>query len=246
MVVKAASRFEMMLWTAAREIRNESVIFVGFHWPMIAARIARRLHAPDLVVVYENGVVEDRLTPVVPTSPCDLVVANGSPMCASSVEALYFYLGAGMLDAVLLEAPNVDRFGNVNTSVIGDYTRPAVRLPGSGGGTELAALGRNLILIGPATDPRHFPERVDYVTSPGYLDGGRRREELGYPRGSGPSCLITPLGRFVFDLESRELVAAAVHAGVTRDELLEASAGPCGCPRRCRSSGLPSRRSWRW
>lgn len=218
MVVAVPSRFERMLITGAREIRDGQVLFVGFHWPMVMARIARRLHAPNLIVVYENGIVEDHLTPIVPTSPCDLTAAERATTCSDSILALYMLLGNDRLDGTLLEAPIVDRYGNVNTTVIGDYLQPRVRLPGSGGGTELGALARNLLLVCPYEARRAFPERVDYVTSPGYLGGRKEREALGYPPGRGPAVLVTPLGRFTFD-ERGEIELAGVHPGVTDEAL---------------------------
>lgn len=138
-----ATPFESFLVTAAREFVDGEVTFVGFHWPMLAARIARRTHAPDLVVVYECGVVEDTETPVLATSPSDLRAAVGSPYAGSSLDALYGWLGRGRVTRTFLEAPIVDRRGNVNTTVVGSYDAPRVRISGSGGGTELAALGRD-------------------------------------------------------------------------------------------------------
>ncbi|HYM68670.1 MAG TPA: CoA-transferase, partial [bacterium] len=205
-----ASRFERFLLTGARCIPDATVVFVGFHWPMLMARVARRLHAPGIIVVYENGIVEDHLTALLPTSPCDLVAAEGAPMCAGCFESLYMWLGAGRVEMTVLEAPIVDRHGNVNTSVVGTYHRPKVRLPGSGGGTELASLGRGLLLVSASTDRRSYPERVDYVTSPGYLEGADDRERLGYKPGSGPQILVNPLGMFRFDGRG-EMYTAALH-----------------------------------
>lgn len=209
--------FEHFLVTAAREFVDGEVTFVGFHWPMLAARIARRTHAPDLVVVYECGVVEDAETPTLSTSPSDLRSAVGSPFVGTSLDALYGWLGRGRVRRTFLEAPIVDRRGNVNTTVVGSYDTPRVRISGSGGGTELAALGRGLTLLCASTHPRSFPEAtVDYITSPGYLRRPGERAELGYPAGTGPQVLVTPLGRFTLD--DREGIAVqALHEGVTWD-----------------------------
>lgn len=213
-----ARLFEQFLVTSAREFDEDDVCFVGFHWPMVAARIARRCHAPGLVVVYEGGVVEDTLTPELSTSPSDLRAAVGSPMTTGSLDALYSWLGRGRVTRTFLEAPNVDSRGNVNTSVIGDYLRPTVRMPGSGGGTELGSFGRGLTLMSPSTDARNFPVSVDYVTSPGYLDRPGRRAELGYPVDRGPRMLITPLGRFAVD-DARGVTLRALHPGVSVDDV---------------------------
>jgi glutaconate CoA-transferase, subunit B len=214
----AATRFEQMFLTGARRIADGAVLFVGFHWPMLMARIARRLHAPGVVIVYENGIVEDRLTTVLPTSPCDLTAAEQAPVCAGSLEALYMWLASGRVQMTLVEAAIVDRYGNVNTTAVGPYLRPKVRLPGSGGGTELSSFGRDLLLVSASVNKRSYPDRVDYITSPGYLTGRKERDRLGYKPGTGPKTLVNPLGIFNFD-ENGEMYAAALHPGVTPDEV---------------------------
>ncbi len=213
-----ATRFEQMFFSGAGRIRDGAVLFVGFHWPMVMARIARRLHAPNVVIVYENGIVEDRLTSVLPTSPCDLTAAEQAPVCAGSLEALYMWLGSGRVEMTLVEAAIVDRYGNVNTTVVGPYLKPKVRLPGSGGGTELSSFGRNLMLVSASVNKRSYPDRVDYITSPGYLGGRAERHRLGYKAGTGPQTLVNPLGIFEFD-EGGEMYAAELHAGVTPEEV---------------------------
>lgn len=222
------TRFERLLVTGARLLAPDGVYFVGFHWPMLIMRIARRLHAPSAFVVYEDGIVEDRLTPVLPTSPSDLTAADGAATCAGSLEALYMWLGGGRVDMALLDAPIVDRRGNVNSTVVGDYERPKVRLAGSGGGTELAGLARSLMLVSSSANPRSYPERVDYVTSPGYLGGRGERARLGYRAGTGPTWLVNPLGLFGFADE--EVAVCALHPGVDPDEVRAAFSWPLEPP----------------
>jgi glutaconate CoA-transferase subunit B len=224
-VMGAATHFEQMFLTGARHIKDGAVLFVGFHWPMVMSRIARRLHAPNIVVVYENGIVEDRLTSVLPTSPCDLMAAEQAAACAGSLEALYMWLGSGRVQMTLVEAAIVDRFGNVNTTAVGHYLKPKVRLPGSGGGTELSSLGRDLLLVSASVNPRSYPERVDYITSPGYLGGRGERTRLGYKQGTGPQTLINPLGIFKFD-ENGEMYAAGIHVGVAPEDVRSAFPWP--------------------
>jgi len=214
----SATRFEQMFLTGARCIKDGAVLFVGFHWPMLIARIARRLHAPNIVIVYENGIVEDRLTPVLPTSPCDLVAAEQATTCAGSLETLFMWLAAGRVEMTLVEAAIVDRYGNINTTAVGPYLQPKVRLPGSGGGTELSSLGRDLLLVSASVNSRSYPERVDYITSPGYLGGGDERTRLGYKPDTGPKTLVNPLGIFKFDANG-EMYAAGLHAGITPAEV---------------------------
>ena len=214
----SATRFEQMFLTGARCIKDGAVLFVGFHWPMLIARIARRLHAPNVVIVYENGIVEDRLTPILPTSPCDLTAAEQATTCAGSLDALYMWLASGRVEMTLVEAAIVDRFGNINTTAVGPYLQPKVRLPGSGGGTELSSLGRDLLLVSASVNSRSYPERVDYITSPGYLGGGDERKRLGYKPDTGPKALVNPLGIFKYD-SNGEMYAAGLHAGVTPAEV---------------------------
>ena len=223
-MVSPPTPFERMLITGARLLPDGAVAFVGFHWPMLIARIARRLAAPSLIVVYEDGIVEDRLTPLLPTSPSDLAAAVGSPCCAGSLESLFMWLAGGRVEWTLLEAPIVDRRGNVNTTAIGDYQRPTVRLPGSGGGAELASFGRGLVLISASTAPRSYPEQVDYVTSPGYLAGTGDRERLGYAPGRGPQLLVNPLG--LFEFADEEIRPRALHPGVTTEDVRTTFAWP--------------------
>ena len=213
-----ATSFERMLITGANRIVDGAVLFVGFHWPMLMARVARRLHAPNIIVVYENGIVEDCLTSIFPTSPCDLTAAELATTCAGSLEALYMWLSAGRVRMTMLEAAIVDRYGNVNTTSVGPYLHPKVRLPGSGGGTELSSLGRDLFLVSASTNRRSYPDRVDYITSPGYLGGGGERERLGYKPGTGPQTLVNPLGVFRFN-DSGEMYAAALHPGVGPEQV---------------------------
>jgi glutaconate CoA-transferase subunit B len=224
----APTPFERMLVTGARLLRPDGVYFVGFHWPMLVMRIARRLQAARAIVVYEDGIVEDGLTPTLPTSPSDMTAAVGATMCAGSLEALYMWLGAGRVDMALLDAPIVDRRGNVNTTVVGDYDHPRVRLAGSGGGTELASLGRSLLLVSSSVHPRSYPESVDYITSPGFLTGRGERERLGYVPGTGPTWLLNPLGLFGFPEE--QVAVAALHAGVSADEVRATFAWPITVP----------------
>ena len=217
-MTKSATRFEQMFLTGAQRIADGAVLFVGFHWPMLMARIARRLHAPNIVIIYENGIVEDHLTPILPTSPSDLTAAHQSPACGGSLESLFMWLGGGRVEMTLLEAVIVDRYGNINTTAVGPYAKPSVRLPGSGGGTELSSLGRDLLLVSASVNKRSYPDRVDYNTSPGYLSGRAERESLSYKPGTGPQTLVNPLGLFKFDAGG-EMYAVALHTGVTDDEV---------------------------
>lgn len=234
-----ATLFERMLITGANRIVDGAVLFVGFHWPMLMTRVARRLHAPNIVVVYENGIVEDRLTSIFPTSPCDLTAAEKATTCAGSLEALYMWLGAGRVQMTMLEAAIVDRFGNVNTTAVGPYLKPKVRLPGSGGGTELSSIGRGLFLVSASTNKRSYPDRVDYITSPGYLGGRTERERLGYKPGTGPQTLVNPLGVFRFS-DKGEMYASALHSGVGVEQVRASFSWPITIASGCATLPEPS------
>lgn len=203
--------FERMLLTAAKEIKDGDALFVGFHWPILVTRIARRLHAPNLVCM-GDGLIENELPPVTPTTMSDMALASQAIMCCDVIDTVYMLLRSGHVNWALLDAPTVDRYGNVNTTCIGDYHAPRVRMPGSGGATEMAAFSRLIIVSGAASKER-FPERVDYISTPGYLEGYDSRQKAGFPPGTGPQMMICPLGRFTFHPVSKELVLDAYYPG---------------------------------
>jgi glutaconate CoA-transferase subunit B len=205
---------ELMVCAAARLLADREVVFVGIGLPNLACNLARRLHAPSLVLVYESGAVgavPERL----PISIGDPALVTDSVGVASMAEIFYNLLQGGRIDVGFLQGSQIDRFGNINTTVIGEYARPAVRLPGSGGSGEIASLARRVVVVAPQ-DRRSFPERVDFVTSPGYLDGPGRREALGMP-GGGPRAVVTNLGCYAF--VDGEMTLASLHPGCSVDEV---------------------------
>ncbi len=221
---RSASRFEMMLVAGARELRDCRRAFIGFHWPVIASRVARRLYRPDMLCAYEGGFVEDTLIETIPTSNNDLILAQKATMCGDSLDTIFMLLRAGWMETTMLDGFMVDRYGNINSTCLGDFAHPRVRLAGSGGATELAAFSKRLIILSSATTPDRYPERVDYVTSAGYLTGGDSRRQAGFMEGTGPTALINPLGRFCFDPESKEMYLEAVQPGVSAKEVRESVA----------------------
>jgi glutaconate CoA-transferase subunit B len=203
---------EMMIVTASRSLRDGDVCFVGIGQPSTAANLARRTHAPDLVLVYESGTLgakPDRL----PLSIGDGVLAEHADSVIGIPEVFNYWLQAGRIDVGFLGGAQLDRLANINSTVIGtDYADPKVRLPGAGGAPEIAASCREVVII-MRQSTRSFVERVDFVTSMGFGDGPGHRERLGL-RGRGPVKVITDLGVFVPDPTSCELVLTAVHPGV--------------------------------
>jgi glutaconate CoA-transferase subunit B len=208
------SSSELMVCRAARQLADGQVVFVGIGLPNLACNLARRLHAPGLVLIYESGAVgavPDRL----PISIGDPALVTNSASICSMLDVFGAYLQGGRIDVGFLQGAQIDRFGNINTTVIGDYAAPSVRLPGSGGACEIAILAREVIVVAPQTR-RSFPERVDFVTSPGFVDGPGARERLGMP-GRGPSAVITDLGCYTF--VEGEMTLASLHPGRTLDDV---------------------------
>jgi glutaconate CoA-transferase subunit B len=203
---------EMMTVAAARALRDGASCFVGIGLPSLAANLAVRTHAPDLVLIYESGTIGARPDRV-PLSIGDGVLAETADAVVSVPEMFDYWLQAGRIDVGFLGAAQIDRHANINTTVIGsDPRHPAVRLPGAGGAPEIAAFC-NEVLVVVRHDVRTFTERVDFVTSFGFGEGGDHRSRLGAP-GKGPVLVVTDLGLLRPDPESRELVLTHVHPGV--------------------------------
>jgi glutaconate CoA-transferase subunit B len=204
----------MMTVEAARSLRNGVRCFVGIGRPSAAANLARRTSAPDLVLIYESGTIgakPDRL----PLSIGDGILAETADSVVSVPEIFNYWLQPGRIDIGFLGAAQIDRFGNINTTVIGDYADPEVRLPGAGGAPEIAASCREVIVV-VQQSLRTFVERLDFITSVGYGDGPGTRERLGLS-GRGPVRVITDLGVLEPDPASRELTLTRVHPGVEPD-----------------------------
>ncbi|MDR7273722.1 CoA-transferase subunit beta [Catenuloplanes atrovinosus] len=212
---------EMMTVAAARALTDGDRCFVGIGKPSTAANLARRTHAPHLVLVYESGTIgakPDRL----PLSIGDGVLAETADAVVSVPEIFNYWLQPGRIDVGFLGAAQLDRFGNINTTVIGeDYARPKVRLPGAGGAPEIAASCREVIVI-VTHSRRTFVERVDFVTSVGFGTGPGDRERHGL-RGGGPRLVVTDLGMLAPDPQTRELTLTRLHPGVTLDEVRAAT-----------------------
>jgi glutaconate CoA-transferase subunit B len=206
---------EMMVVAAARLLRDGDVVFVGIGLPNLAINLAKRLHAPNMVMIYEAGIIGANPSRL-PLSIGDPCLVSGSQSVCSMFDVFSLYLQTGRIDVGFLGGAQIDRFGNINTTVIGDYERPKVWLPGSGGADDIATLARRTYIIAPH-QLRRFPERVDFITSPGYVGGRRGRKERGIP-GGGPQVVITDLGLLEFD-EQGEMVLAAVHPGVSVAEV---------------------------
>ncbi|MCP2288396.1 CoA-transferase subunit beta [Nocardia amikacinitolerans] len=211
---------EMMSIAAARALGGGQRVFVGIGLPSTAANLARRMHAPDLVLIYESGAIgakPDRL----PASIGDGILADTADTVVGVPEMFNYWLQAGRIDIGFLGAAQLDRYGNINTTVIGDYADPAVRLPGAGGAPEIAASCGEVFVV-TRQSKRSFVDRVDFVTSVGHGRGRGDRARLGL-RGAGPTTVITDLGVLRPDPETGELILTASHPGVTVDQVAAAT-----------------------
>lgn len=206
---------EMMAVAASRELSDGVVCFVGIGLPSEAANLARATHAPNCVLIYESGTIGAKPN-VLPLSIGDGELAEHADSVVSVPEIFNYWLQAGRVDVGFLGAAQIDRYGNINTTVIGDYQVPKVRLPGAGGAPEIAASAKEVILV-LRHKPRAFVGELAFVTSVGHGDGGRSREELGYS-GAGPTVVITDLGILRPDPETRELTLVALHPGATAEQ----------------------------
>ncbi|MBI4466471.1 MAG: CoA-transferase subunit beta [Acidobacteria bacterium] len=207
---------EIMVTAAARMLRDGEVVLVGIGIPNLAVNLALRTRCPNLMLIYESGAVGARPARL-PLSIGDPALVAGAAGVCSMPDVFQYYLQRGWIDVGFLGGAQIDRFGNLNTTVIGDYAKPRIRLPGSGGACEIAVLARKVIVVMPHRR-RAFPERVDFITSPGFLGGGRERAELSLA-GGGPEAVLTDLGVLGFDPETKEMLLVSLHPGATVDEV---------------------------
>jgi len=207
---------EMMVIAAARALVGVRTVFVGIGLPNTACNLARRTVAPDLALIYESGVYGARPERL-PFSIGDPALVSGALSIFPMPDVFSLYLQGGWVEVAFLGAAQIDRFGNLNTTVIGDYRHPRVRLPGSGGACDIATHAQRVFIV-TRLQRRRFVERLDFVTSPGHLEGGNRRQELGIS-GGGPSLVVTDRAIFHFDEETREMVLTHLHPGVRLEEV---------------------------
>jgi len=206
---------EIMTIEAARRLKNGTVCFVGIGMPSAAANLARLTHAPEVVLIYESGTIGAK-PDVLPLSIGDGELAEHADTVVSVPEIFRYWLQGGRVDVGFLGAAQVDRFGNINTTVIGPYGKPKVRLPGAGGAPEIASNAKETWIIIKQT-MRSFVPKLDFLTSVGHLTGGDSRAKSG-ARGQGPTAVITDLGVLAPDPVTRELTMVALHPGITWDQ----------------------------
>jgi glutaconate CoA-transferase subunit B len=216
---------EMMTIAASRALRNEDVCFVGIGAPSAACNVARLTHAPDITLIYESGTI-GTAPDVLPLSIGDGELCDTAVTTVSVPEMFRYWLQGGRISIGFLGAAQLDRFGNINTTVIGDYARPKTRLPGGGGAPEIASSAGE-IYITMAQSRRGMVEKIDFFTSFGHGEGGDHRQRLGI-RTKGPTLLITDLAIWKPDPVTKEFTVVSLHPGVSREQVAET----CGWPAR--------------
>lgn len=204
---------ELLIITVAREIKDGDNVILGVGLPTTAGAMAKALHAPHATLMMESGIVD--IEPLVP--PNHIADANACRGFSSATDlfSMFTMCYRGFVDVCFLGVAQIDRFGNINTTVIGDYYKPTMRMPGAGGAPDFMSYSKHTILTMRGGD---FVNKLDYFTSPGYLTGGDARDKSGlFPTGSGPSMLLTTKGVFRFDAMTKELYLSKLHPGVTVD-----------------------------
>lgn len=207
---------ELMACAASKILEDRKSVFVGTGLPIIASALAQKTHAPNLLVVFEAGGIGPRI-PMLPISVGDSRTFYKAVM-ATSMDYIMSTAQLGYMDYGFLGAAQIDMYGNINTTVIGSHDRPKARLPGSGGANDGGSLcWRTIILM--RQDTRRFVEKVDFLTTPGYLTGPGAREKAGLPAGTGPYRVVTQLGIMGFDEKSKRMKLLSVHPGVTVEQV---------------------------
>jgi glutaconate CoA-transferase subunit B len=214
---------EMMTVAAARAVSNDDICFVGIGLPSAACNLARLTHAPRITLIYESGTLQTR-PEILPLSIGDPELCETALAIVGVPEMFRYWLQGGRITVGFLGGAQVDRFGNLNSTVIGDYSNPTVRLPGSGGATEIAtSCGKTHIIM--RHDLRSLLAQVDFVTSLGHGRTGLERRALGV-KTQGPALLVTDLCIMTPDVETNEFVVSSIHPGVSRDRIQEKTGWP--------------------
>ncbi len=212
---------ELMIIESGRNIHDGETVFVGTGMPMVAGMFAQKSHAPNMCFVVETGPISPEVLPV-PISVSDPRAMHRAAKLGTLREVLGCLLQRGMVDVGFLGGAQIDHFGNINSTVIGDYGRPKVRFPGSGGANDIASLAKRILVIAPH-EKRRFPERCSYVTSPGYLDGPGARKEAGLKSPTPDLTVVTDLAVLSVDKKDGRLKVAKLMPGITLEKVQEST-----------------------
>jgi glutaconate CoA-transferase subunit B len=229
---------ELMVVVGAREIRDEDVVFVGMRLPLLAFQLAKDTHAPHAVGIFENGILRDKPAGDALYTMGDAPNTEGAIWTTSMIDIMAL-LQSGRVSLGFIGGAEVDRFGNLNTTYIGGREEVQIRLPGSGGASDIASLARRFVII-MKHEKRRFLKKVSYITSPGFGDGMDWRERNGL-RGGGPCAVITSKGILRFDSETREMVLDSIYPGVTVEDILENTGWDLRCALKIEKTEPPSR-----
>lgn len=212
---------EFLAFTGATMLEDGKSVFVGTGLPIIATMLAQKTNAPNLLAVFEAG----GIGPILPEIPISVGESRTyyQGIAASSMHDVMSLSQAGYVDYGFLGAAQMDAYGNINTTVIGDHDLPKVRLPGSGGANDVGSFSQRLIIIIANQSKRTFVSKVDFLTTPGYLEGPGARERAGLPAGTGPHRVITQLGLYGFDDKTKRLKLLSLHPGVSLEDVKENS-----------------------
>src|SRR5689334_19156812 len=216
---------ELLAVQGSRVLRDDTTVFAGVGVPLLAAALAQQRHAPKLTMVIEGGIIGPQIRPGrLPVSTNEMRAAHRAQMLPGITDT-FLFAQRGFLDYGFMGGAQIDQYGNINTSVVGsDYWKPKVRLPGTGGANDIASLCREVIIL-TAHEKRRFVAKVDFVTSPAWLDGGDARRRAGLAFG-GVSRVVTTLGVFDFEPTTRAMRLQALHPGVTREQVRENTGFP--------------------
>jgi len=209
---------ELMAVCGSKQIRNGEVVFIGTGLPLIAAMLAKKTHAPGAKIVYEAGFIDSNAKEIA-LSIADSRLGYRASGAIGLIETLGLMLQGGHVDLGFVGAAQIDEYGNINTTYIGSFEKPSVRLPGSGGGNDIVSSAKRVVVM-MTHEKRKMVKKLDYLTSPGFLDGPGAREKVGL-MGSGPSLVVTNLCQMDFDPQTKRLRLSSVHPGVSVQQVLE-------------------------
>jgi len=213
---------ELMACVAAKQLEDEKAVAVGTGLPLVAAMLAQKTHAPNLLIIFEAGGIAPQL-PTLPISVGDSRTIHKA-LCTTTLIDIMDTIRRGYVDYAFLGGAQIDKYGNLNSTMIGDnYEKPKVRFPGSGGANDFGSLAWETLIIMDRHGPRRFVEKVDFITTPGYLYGPGAREEEGLSENTGPSRVITDLCLFDFESETKRMRLIACHPGVTTEDVIKAT-----------------------
>lgn len=231
------STLELMAVCGSRQIKNGEVVFIGTGLPLIAAMLAKKTHAPAAKIVYEAGFIDSNAKDIA-LSIADSRLGYRASGAIGLIETLGLMLQGGHVDLGFVGAAQIDEYGNINTTYIGSFEKPTVRLPGSGGGNDIISSAKRIVVM-MTHEKRKMVKKLDYLTSPGFLDGPGAREKLGLA-GSGPSLVVTNLCQMDFDQQTKRIRLATVHPRTSVQQVLENSGFDLIVPKKVATTELPT------